>query len=57
MQKVDAGGLQVAEAGQTMSEIVQQVSRVCDLIAEISAAADEQSSGIAQVNRSGRWTR
>jgi len=51
VQKVDAGGLQVAEAGQTMSEIVKQVSRVCDLIGEISAAADEQSSGIAQVNQ------
>jgi len=51
VQKVDAGGLQVAEAGQTMSEIVTQVSRVCDLIGEISAAADEQSSGIAQVNQ------
>jgi methyl-accepting chemotaxis protein len=51
VQKVDAGGLQVAEAGQTMSEIVAQVTRVCDLIGEISAAADEQSSGIAQVNQ------
>jgi len=51
VQKVDAGGLQVAEAGETMNEIVKQVSRVCDLIGEISAAADEQSSGIAQVNQ------
>jgi len=41
----------VAEAGETMNEIVKQVSRVCDLIGEISAAADEQSSGIAQVNQ------
>ena len=41
-----------------MSEIVEQVSRVCDLIGEISAAADEQSSGIEQVNQAvARWTR
>jgi methyl-accepting chemotaxis protein len=50
--KVEAGSAQVATAGSTMSHIVQGVRRVTDMIAEISAAANEQSSGIQLVNRS-----
>lgn len=38
------------DAGQTMGEIVNQVKHVNDLIAEISNATIEQSSGIGQVN-------
>jgi len=34
-----------------MGEIVAQVRRVADLIGEITAGSDEQSSGIVQVNR------
>ena len=49
-QTIGAGTQLVMDAGQTMEEIVTQVKRVSDLIAEISAAADEQSSGIGQVN-------
>ncbi|MFZ2329538.1 MAG: methyl-accepting chemotaxis protein, partial [Rhodoferax sp.] len=33
-----------------MEEIVQSVRRVADVISEITAAANEQSSGIAGVN-------
>jgi methyl-accepting chemotaxis protein len=40
----------VAEAGQTMSEIVGSVQRVSDIIGEITAASGEQRDGIAQVN-------
>jgi len=40
----------VADAGQTMSEIVASVQRVADIIGEISAATGEQSSGIGLVN-------
>jgi methyl-accepting chemotaxis protein len=48
--KVDAGSRLVAAAGQTMEEIVQSVKRVTDIMAEISAASKEQSSGIEAVN-------
>jgi methyl-accepting chemotaxis protein len=50
VDKVDAGSRLVAEAGQTMSEIVGSVQRVSDIIGEITAASGEQSDGIAQVN-------
>ncbi len=49
-EKVESGAHQVDEAGRAMGEIVSQVRRVNDLIAEISNATVEQSSGIAQVN-------
>jgi methyl-accepting chemotaxis protein len=49
--KVDTGTRLVADAGQTMSEIVASVQRVADIIGEISAASGEQSAGIGQVNR------
>ena len=38
-------------AGKTMEEIVGSVKKVSDLIAEIAAASQEQSSGIEQVNK------
>jgi len=48
----DAGSRLVADAGETMSEIVGSVQRVSDIIGEITAAASEQSDGIGQVNQS-----
>ncbi len=51
VQRVDAGSRLVTEAGATMTEIVDQVRRVTDLIGEISGASLEHSSGIAQVNQ------
>ncbi len=50
VEKVEAGTRLVADAGQTMSEIVASVQRVADIIGEISAASGEQSAGIGQVN-------
>jgi methyl-accepting chemotaxis protein len=50
VQKVDSGSKLVASAGQTMDEIVGSVKRVTDIMAEISAASQEQSAGIEQVN-------
>ncbi|NGM21719.1 PAS domain S-box protein [Roseomonas stagni] len=50
VQKVDSGSKLVASAGQTMDEIVRSVKRVTDIMAEISAASQEQSAGIEQVN-------
>ncbi|MGQ0711985.1 MAG: methyl-accepting chemotaxis protein, partial [Rhodoferax sp.] len=52
VEKVESGTLLVTQAGGTMEEIVQSVRRVADVIGEITAAASEQSSGIAGVNQS-----
>ncbi|MEH6436411.1 methyl-accepting chemotaxis protein [Massilia sp. DD77] len=51
VDKVDAGSRLVADAGSTMNEIVNSVNRVTDIMAEITAASQEQSAGIEQVNR------
>ena len=48
--KVAAGSQQVAEAGTTMNDIVEQTRRVSELIAEIGAATGEQSQGVTQVS-------
>src|SRR5450830_1809027 len=49
--KVDAGGRLVDEAGATMGEIVTSVKHVADIMGEITAASQEQSVGIEEVNR------
>ncbi len=49
-QRVETGSQLVASAGRTMEEIVVSVARVTDIMAEISAASQEQSNGIDQVN-------
>uniref|UniRef100_Q07SD7 Methyl-accepting chemotaxis sensory transducer with Pas/Pac sensor n=1 Tax=Rhodopseudomonas palustris (strain BisA53) TaxID=316055 RepID=Q07SD7_RHOP5 len=48
--KVESGSRLVDTAGKTMEEIVQSVKRVTDIMAEISAASQEQRGGIEQVN-------
>ncbi|CAM4286701.1 methyl-accepting chemotaxis protein [Vreelandella rituensis] len=40
----------VRDAGATMQEIVESVTRVTDVIAEISAGAREQGAGISEIN-------
>ena len=52
VQAVDGGVKLVEEAGSAMKEMVDGVQRVGHIIGEISSAATEQSSGIAQVNQS-----
>ena len=49
--KVDAGSKLVDQAGTTMEEIVSSVRRVADIMNEITAASEEQSSGIEQINQ------
>ena len=49
--KVADGSALVQQAGTTMGEIVTSVQRVTDIMAEISAASQEQSAGIEQVNQ------
>ena len=51
VEKVGTGSTLVNEAGKTMQEIVVSVKRVTDIMAEITAASQEQSSGIEQVNQ------
>ncbi|MFO1282285.1 MAG: methyl-accepting chemotaxis protein [Burkholderiales bacterium] len=48
---VSNGSRMVDEAGRTMSEVLTAVRQVTELVAEISAATQEQSSGIEQVNQ------
>jgi len=50
VERVEAGSRLVADAGQTMHEIVGSVQRVSDIIGEITASAAEQSDGIGQIN-------
>jgi methyl-accepting chemotaxis protein len=51
VEKVNAGATLVDQAGATMDEVVTSVKRVTDIIAEITAASSEQSSGIEQINQ------
>ena len=50
VSKVAEGSGMVDKAGQTMDEIVTSVRRLTDIMSEISAASQEQASGIEQVN-------
>ena len=50
VDKVENGSKLVAQAGNTMEEIVTSIKRVTDIMSEISAASTEQSAGIEQVN-------
>ncbi|MGU3416224.1 methyl-accepting chemotaxis protein II [Enterobacteriaceae bacterium C34A] len=49
VSKVDTGSVLVESAGETMNDIVNAVTRVTDIMGEISSASDEQSRGIDQV--------
>ncbi|MDP2030868.1 MAG: methyl-accepting chemotaxis protein [Thiobacillus sp.] len=49
--KVEAGSKLVDKTGEAMDEIVSSVKRVTDIMSEIAAASQEQSSGIEQVNQ------
>ncbi|KPL49256.1 chemotaxis protein [Xanthomonas axonopodis] len=51
VHKVAEGSALVRKAGATMADIVASVQRVTDIMGEISAASQEQSSGIEQVNQ------
>jgi methyl-accepting chemotaxis protein len=51
VERVEAGSKLVNEAGATMQDIVDSVSRVTSIIGEISAAGQEQTAGIDQINQ------
>ncbi|MDY0013702.1 MAG: methyl-accepting chemotaxis protein [Rhodocyclaceae bacterium] len=49
-ERVHMGSQLVGKAGQTMEEIVASVRKVTAIMADISSASVEQSSGIEQIN-------
>jgi methyl-accepting chemotaxis protein len=49
VERVELGTSQVDKAGTTMTEIVNAIRRVTDIVGEISSASKEQSLGIGQV--------
>lgn len=51
VEKVSQGTRLVDSAGSTMQEVVDSVKRVSDIISEITAAGQEQTSGIEQINQ------
>jgi methyl-accepting chemotaxis protein len=50
LRKVEKGSELVNRSGETLQSIVSSVKRVTDIVGEIAAAAEEQSTGIDQVN-------
>ncbi|MCB1775552.1 MAG: PAS domain-containing protein, partial [Gammaproteobacteria bacterium] len=51
VNKVHSGSDLVNDSGGKLEEIVVSVKKVADIVAEISAASAEQSSGIDQINQ------
>jgi methyl-accepting chemotaxis protein len=51
VEKVGVGTRLVDQAGGTMDEIVASVRRVTDIMGEITAASQEQTAGIDQINQ------
>ncbi|MBC3936550.1 Tar ligand binding domain-containing protein [Undibacterium sp. CY7W] len=51
VDKVEEGARLVDDAGKTMNEIVVSIKSVADIMAEITAASEEQREGIQQVNQ------
>ncbi len=50
VDQVESGTLKVRAAGQTMHRIVDSIQHVSTTVEQISRAASEQASGVAQVN-------
>jgi methyl-accepting chemotaxis protein len=51
VDSIAAGSALVGQAGTTMEQVVASVSRVTGIMADISAASHEQSTGIGHVNQ------
>jgi methyl-accepting chemotaxis protein len=49
-ERVEEGAVQVQQAGGTMQEVVGTIQRVADLMRSISAATEQQTASLAQVN-------
>lgn len=51
VSRINTGSELVTHAGETMTQIVQSVTRVNDIMGEITSASEEQSRGIEQIAR------
>jgi methyl-accepting chemotaxis protein len=51
VERVAQGSALVGQAGETMTEVVSSIRRVTDIMGEISAATNEQASGVAEVGQ------
>ncbi len=51
VRKVEEGSTLVANSGTSLEHIMGSVKKVTDIVAEISAASQEQAAGIDQVNK------
>jgi methyl-accepting chemotaxis protein len=51
VQRMEQGSAIANQAGATMSEVVDAIRRVTDIVAEISAASANQSQGVAEVGK------
>ena len=51
VDKVDVGSRLADQAGVTMNEIVENARNVTNIISEITAASQEQTAGIEQINQ------
>ena len=49
VERVEQGSILVDQAGETMTEVVDSIKRVTDIMGEISAASSEQASGVGQI--------
>ena len=49
VERVEQGTALVDTAGATMTEVVNSIKRVTDIMGEISTASSEQSGGVAQI--------
>jgi methyl-accepting chemotaxis protein len=51
VEKANAGGVLVNDAGATIEKVMVSVRQVSDIMSEIAAASEEQSAGIEQINQ------
>ncbi|MEO8599238.1 MAG: methyl-accepting chemotaxis protein, partial [bacterium] len=51
VHQVNQGAKLVDQTGATMTEIIESVKRVTDIMGEITSASREQTSGIEQINQ------
>ncbi|WP_199027122.1 methyl-accepting chemotaxis protein [Ralstonia sp. ASV6] len=51
VSRVQAGHTQVAQAGETITETVEAVRRVANIVEDIAAASAEQTQGIMQIGQ------
>jgi methyl-accepting chemotaxis protein len=51
VDKVESGSRLVDQAGATMQEVVDGIHRVADIMSEITAASQEQRTGIEQIHQ------